>query len=295
MKLTTPLVLATLCELALCGDDRDLSGDVWKNTLTRRQTSWSPPSALVTPLQEVWDHELQTYNNGNLLGFKNYGYDIIMAAQGSLKFCVRWESDATITEAQRKAVAASLQTNVKKWTDNLSGFMGWPFDNIPVSVTGWAVKNTNLLQGSTSGTDVYTTTDEEGIPQCDPRCGRFFHQDNDYSTCPGGADRHYDVSLWLTAGMEGGAGGDWGQRVGSEYFLSALDNPHIWLHEFGHTLALDDFYDWTPTGQTNFIMNAGSSQVVTEFDIWMMRDFWRHLASRYNLRKLKNRAIGSAQ
>lgn len=40
------------------------------------------------------------------------------------------------------------------------------------------------------------------------------------------------MSLWLTAGMEGGAGGDWGQRVGSEYFLGALDNPHIWLHEF---------------------------------------------------------------
>ena len=57
-------------------------------------------------------------------------------------------------------------------------------------------------------------------------------QDNNYNSCPGGAARHYDMSLWLTSGMNGGAGGDWGQRVGSEYFLSALDNPHIWLHEF---------------------------------------------------------------
>lgn len=48
----------------------------------------------------------------------------------------------------------------------------------------------------------------------------------------------------------------------------------------GHTLGLDDFYDWTPTGQTNFIMLADSSQVITDFDIWMMRDFWRHVASR---------------
>ncbi|OBT89194.1 hypothetical protein VE02_01666 [Pseudogymnoascus sp. 03VT05] len=80
--------------------------------------------------------------------------------------------------------------------------------------------------------------------------------------------------------MDGGAGGDWGQRVGSEYFLSALDNPHIWLHEFGHTMGLDDFYDWTPTGQTKFIMLTRSSQVITEFDIWMMRDFWRHVANR---------------
>lgn len=106
-------------------------------------------------------------------------------------------------------------------------------------------------------------------------------QDNNYALCPGGASRRYDMSLWLTAGMGGGAGGDWGQRVGSEYFLGALDNPHIWLHEFGHTLALDDFYDWTPTGVISFIMKAGASTVVTDFDIWMMRDWWRHLASRY--------------
>lgn len=280
MKFSTVL-LACLSNLVVASDDRDLNGDVWATSLAKRQTSWNPPSNLVTALQQVWDHESSTYNNGNLLGFKNYGYDIIVAAGGKLNFCVRWDSGATVTEAQRTAIASSLQTNVKKWTDNLTGFMGWPYGNIPVSVVGWATRNKNLLQGSTSGIDVYTTTDGDGIPECDPRCGRFFHQDNNYASCPGGASRHYDVSLWLTAGMGGGAGGDWGQRVGSEYFLSALDNPHIWLHEFGHTMGLDDFYDWTPSGQTNFIMLAGSSQVITQFDIWMMRDFWRHLASRY--------------
>lgn len=149
-----------------------------------------------------------------------------------LNFCVRWDSGVAVTEAQRTAIAGSLQKNVKKWTDNLTGFMGWPYDNIPVSVVGWAARNTGLLEGSTSGIDVYTTTDGDGVPECDPRCGRFFHQDNNYDSCPGGATHHYDVSLWLTAGMEGGAGGDWGQRVGSEYFLSAIDSPHIWLHEF---------------------------------------------------------------
>lgn len=149
-----------------------------------------------------------------------------------LNFCVRWDSGATVTEAQRTAIASSLQTNVKKWTDHLTGFMGWPYGDIPVSVVGWAARDTNLLEGSTSGIDVYTTTDQDGIPECDPRCGRFFHQDNNYDSCPGGASHHYDVSLWLTAGMEGGAGGDWGQRVGSEYFLSSIDSPHIWLHEF---------------------------------------------------------------
>ena len=94
-----------------------------------------------------------------------------------------------------------------------------------------------------------------------------------------------DQSLWLTDGFQGGAGGDWGQRVGSDYFLDAMNQEdiHIVLHEMGHTFALDDFYDWTPTGISAFIMNAGAATKITEFDAWMARDWWRNLKSRYNL------------
>ena len=31
------------------------------------------------------------------------------------------------------------------------------------------------------------------------------------------------------------------------------------------------------------VMKAGSASVVTEFDQWMLRDFWRHLRSRYGI------------
>jgi hypothetical protein len=58
-------------------------------------------------------------------------------------------------------------------------------------------------------------------------------------------------------------------------------NMTILLHEIGHTWGLDDFYDWTPSGVSNFIMRAGSSASITEFDAWMFRDWWRHLKSRY--------------
>lgn len=44
-----------------------------------------------------------------------------------------------------------------------------------------------------------------------------------------------------------------------------------------------DFYDWTPTGVTNFIMLAGSATNITDFDAWMARDWWRNLKSRYDL------------
>lgn len=123
----------------------------------------------------------------------------------------------------------------------------------------------------------------------------------DYAELP---DNVPDQSLWLTDGFEGGAGGDWGQRMGQEYFMQSVgeENQHIYLHEIGHTFALDgmlillpdnvhgsvltfplDFYDWTPTGQDSFIMLAGSATEITEFDAWMARDWWRNLKDRYSL------------
>lgn len=183
--------------------------------------------------------------------------------------------------------------------------MGWPYETVDVEVVGWAVRDNVTIQGLTSGIDVYTTIDSSGIPECDTRCGRFFHQDGDYSSCPGGEARHYDVSLWLTKVWEGGHGGDWGQRLAtSEYVDKMHDEPVIYLHELvrtsyyglstaiekhtnmpqGHTFGLLDFYDWMPTGQNEgeaFIMNAHSpaNTKITRFDIWMFRDWWRHLAT----------------
>jgi hypothetical protein len=66
--------------------NRDLDGAVWKNlgqsVRNKGQSPWNSPSDLVKPLQEVWDHSVKTYNNGQWEAFKNYGYDIIVAAEG---------------------------------------------------------------------------------------------------------------------------------------------------------------------------------------------------------------------
>ncbi|KAL5363884.1 hypothetical protein BJX96DRAFT_178473 [Aspergillus floccosus] len=246
-------------------------------------SSWNPPADLVTPLNEVWEHEMSTYNDP--LGFMNYGFDQVMAGKGKINYCVRWDSSQTVTKTRRQDIETAVRRSFNKWITVLAGFDGFPYTSVDVNVVGWAVRDQSLLQGSTEGIDVYTTTDTEGIPECDPSCGRFFHQDGDYSGCAAGAERHYDQSLWLTDGFQGGAGGDWGQRVGQEYFMQNVnaDNIHIVLHEMGHTFALDDFYDWTPSGQSNFIMLAGSAMEITPFDEWMARDWWRHLKSRYDL------------
>ncbi|PWG13672.1 hypothetical protein DF268_10280 [Streptomyces sp. V2] len=248
---------------------------------------WTPPAHLVQPLNEVWNHVESTYPN--LYGFRNYGWDQVMANRGSVNYCVRWESDAPVSAALRDRIHAGLKREFAKWMaamlDNGTGTNAWPYTTVPVNIVGWAVRDRATLQWTDNSVDIYVNNINEGAPQCSPDCGRFFHQDGDYSRCPGGAARHYDQSLWLTKGWTGGAGGDWGQRVGQEYFVNALgqENIHIYLHEVGHTFGLDDFYDWTPTGQCCFLMKAGSAAQITEFDQWMLRDFWRHLKSRYGL------------
>ncbi|GAA1794152.1 hypothetical protein GCM10009682_14960 [Luedemannella flava] len=245
---------------------------------------WNPPSNLTSALAAVWSHQESTYSN--LYGFRNYGWDQVMAGQGTINYCVRWDSGASVTTAQRDAIHAALSKQFNKWmtamSENGAGWNGWPYPQVNVKVVGWAVRDRAQLQWSDSSVDIYVNNIRENAPQCSEPCGRFFHQDGNYSGCPGGASRHYDMSLWLTAGMGGGAGGDWGQRMGSEYFMGALgsENIHIYLHEVGHTFGLDDFYDWDP-GVGGFIMKAGSASQITEFDKWMLRDWWRHLKSRY--------------
>lgn len=245
--------------------------------------TWNPPANLVTPLNQVWSHQESTY--GNLYGFRNYGWDQVFANGGYLNFCVRWDSPARVSAAQRDQIHAQLARQYKKWMDVMAGHNNWPYATVPIKVVGWAVRDRAQLQWTDNSVDIYVNNIRENAPQCAEPCGRFFVRDGQYRNCPGGVARHYDQSLWLTAGMGGGAGGDWGQRMGSEYFLNNLnaDSVTIFLHEVGHTFGLDDFYDWTPSGVSNFIMKAGSSATITEFDRWMLRDWWRHLKNRYGL------------
>ncbi len=249
---------------------------------------WNPPSQYVAPLAATWKHQEDTY--ADLYGFKNYLFDQVMAAKGSINYCVRWESTATVTATLRDQIQTALQRQFQKWVDQLNengaGWNGWPYQQIPVKVVGWAVRDRSQLQWSDNSVDVYVNDINEGAPQCSPPCGRFFHQDGNYSGCPGGASHHYDMSLWLTQGMGiGGAGGDWGQRIDKDYFVDALgsDNIHILLHEIGHSWGLNDFYDFDPLPSEGFVMKAGSATQITAFDKWMLRDFWRHLKSRYGL------------
>lgn len=245
------------------------------------QSEWDPPAHLEQPLNEVWAHVEDTYD----LGFTNFGWDQVMATGGKINYCVRWDSHEPVSVSLREDIEAKLVEQYQLWFDHMIGWNDWPFQEIEVEVVGWAAYDRDLLQWNDDSVDVYIGDIREDAPQCAEECGRFFNRGGSYPNCPGGHTRHYDQSLWLTQGMGGGAGGDWGQRMGSEYFVNSLGSAQvtIYLHEVGHTFGLDDFYDWTPSGQCCFIMKAGSSSTITEFDEWMLRDWWRHLKPRYGL------------
>ena len=228
---------------------------------------WNPPGDLAPALDEVWQHVEDTYPS--LYEFDRYGWDKVMANGGSINYCIRWDSDAPVSADLRDEIHTVLDEQWAKWMDTMlddgQGFSDWPYTEVPVNVVGWAVRDRDTLGWQDDSVPVSVNDISEDAPQCS-------------------GDAH-DMSLWLTEGFGGGHGGDWGQRIGSEYFVGALgnENIHILLHEMGHTFGLDDFYDWTPTGVDGFIMKAGSASEITEFDKWMFRDFWRHLKHRYDL------------
>lgn len=158
-----------------------------------RQKTWNPPANLLPGLNQVWEHQMTTQGS-DPVGFKNFGYDQVFAGKGKINYCVRWEGDRPVTAAERSRIEQQLRKQFNKWIAILAGYDGWPYSYVDVRVVGWAVNDKSLLLGDTTGIDVYTEKDSGGAPQCPESCGRFFHQDNNYSGCQKGAARHYGKS-----------------------------------------------------------------------------------------------------
>ena len=224
-----------------------------------KATTWNPPSNMVTALdqvrqykkinnsptylhpRQVWTQTMKENPDG--LKDKNWITDQLVANKGNINYCVRWNHKGKSTAADRASTVTALQRSLQKWVDVLAGFDGFPITKANVTVVGYAVKDKSLIQGDTSGLDIYTTVDGDGVPECDVRCYRGAHLDGDLSQCPGGEDSRYDISLWLDESLEGQMGGygyNWGQEIGPDYFLENInnDNIHILLHEMGHGFGL---------------------------------------------------------
>lgn len=232
----------------------------------------------------VWENRIEM----EALGFQNLIFDQVYANGGRLQYCVRWESEQRVGRDERRAIAQMIDAQVNHWVGGwLAGHDGWAYPRVDVRVVAWAVRERGVLADIDDAIEtVYAgDLDAGGAPKCPDTCARDARGNgNTDASCPGGAAARFDMSLWGTDGFEGGAGGDWGQRVSSHYILDAALSPgaesQIIEHEIGHGFNLPDFYEpaqFPPTGLPPAIMQAGASPTITPWDGWMLRRVWSEL------------------
>lgn len=237
----------------------------------------------------IWENVIGPTVTGGGRGSFNTFFDILhaSAAMGTFQVCIRWDSDSVLSSTQRDKMESMLNRMMGQWTSKLKGYDGWPWDTIPVRISGWAGYRESNFEWTESdnGVPVYIgDVSFENAPQCSQACGRFFHTDRDYTypNCPGGAENHYDFSSWHSdpSKMDGmGFGSDWGQRTLANATISGMDgHMGIMLHEMGHGYYLPDFYDVSvPGGNPSCVMNAGSAMEVTPYDEWMLKRVYSEL------------------
>jgi hypothetical protein len=205
----------------------------------------------------------------------------VMANKGTLNYCVRWDATTAIGAAERDQIESLIAKCDKQWFDQLKGWGCWPYTDVSVKVSLWAVKDRTLLNWSDASTTAKVVVNSTA--DCPTDCGPWAPN----NTFPNCSSAKYDEFFWLDGTVTTFTG--WGSATGfmmgaSSFLNAAISNANTYVilaHEMGHSHGLDDFYDWQPTGWTSWIMNAGSASSVTETDGWMLRDVWRHVRSKY--------------
>lgn len=264
-------------------------------TAANQLTLEDMPTAYKDSLSWLWDVRQVRENS---VDRKNLIFDQILAGKGTLNYVVRWQSNLDITLQQRKDIEVMIGNQINNWTQYLIGYDDWPYKEITVKVVGWAVPNASQILDKQADEIVYTDTTVDGnpdfanipLPNAPSSLSRFDHFTQMNYQYPGGLDKRFDMYLWGTAGFNGGAGGDWGQRISDTYILqnSKSSAVHIIMHEIGHGFGLYDFYndeDRPATTQSGIfgqgdlktIMWAGNSNTITDYDGWMLRYYWSRL------------------
>lgn len=268
------------------------------------------PSSYQSAADWIWTNRIEREQSTVR---RNTLFDQIITGNGELHYVVRWQSYKTVTLEQRRQFQQLVEDSVNAWTDWLRGYDDWPYDHVTVKIVGWAVLDRNCLldlqpdevvydslisdYDSTYDTSNGYETIPNKLPSAPSELSRMDHfMDTNY-VYPG---ERFDMYLWATQGFPsiGGCGGDWGQRLSDDAYLNMLNgtNLHVLEHELGHGFGLTDFYggegesDGFPPGgfpgNGTSIMMAGSSQSITDFDGWFLRDVWSKIkndSGRFNL------------
>ncbi|KAG1698753.1 hypothetical protein DVH05_014708 [Phytophthora capsici] len=243
----------------------------------------------------VWDNRIgpnvkPSATSWSVLDNKNWIMDHIVKNEGSLNYCVRWDSKSKLSKTDAAKFEAMLTRQFKAWNKWLVGYNCWPYEEIKVNIVGFAVRDASLLDWNDDslGKIYEGDLDGDGVPKCPQSCYRFYDVGiNGWSDTSGCTTEPFDLSLWPKDGLDGGMGYDWGQEINQENMMQTLDNEelHIISHEIGHGFGLPDFYEKSEIPSDDFpacIMEAGRSMTVTPGDGWMLRRILEHLKPRYN-------------
>jgi uncharacterized repeat protein (TIGR02543 family) len=238
-------------------------------------------------------------------------FDQIWDGNGSINYGVRWESTKSITFEERKQIASMLHEAVNSWMRVIIGMEGWPFQEISVKISGWAVSDGAKILDKRPNEAVWVnnTYDDPGpasadhprnliasAPKAMTRVNNLNAIKNDMNYQYGGDPyARVDLYLWCTEYDFGAAGHGswWGQRLPSADVIKAAKSggagSGVMLHEIGHGFGLYDFYgavgvDKPPTTSTGGVFGQGDlkgvmwngtgAKTINEYDTWQIRYWW---------------------
>jgi uncharacterized repeat protein (TIGR02543 family) len=256
------------------------------------------PRESYMPLNVPWD-------------WYNTIFDQIWDGNGSLNYGVRWETAKSITLEERRQIASMLHEAVNEWMRPIIGMEGWPFQEISVKVSGWAVSDGAKILDRQPNEAVWVnnTYDNPGPASADhPRnliasAPVAMTRVNNLASIKRNMDYQYggdpyarvDLYLWCTEYDFGAAGHGswWGQRLPSTAVISAAKSggagSGVLLHEIGHGFGLYDFYgavgvdkppaasDGSVFGQgdlRSFMWQGTNAKAINEYDTWQIRYWW---------------------
>uniref|UniRef100_M4C2J0 Neutral zinc metallopeptidase n=1 Tax=Hyaloperonospora arabidopsidis (strain Emoy2) TaxID=559515 RepID=M4C2J0_HYAAE len=244
------------------------------------------PSTYVTreDVDWVWQNTMEKY----VPPFTNLIFDQLVTNNGSLSYCVRWDTDKKLTKAVASKFQRMLEKQLNVWNHWLVGYNCWPVNKIDVTIVGFAVRDKSIMDWSDDslGTIYEGVLDDVGSPMCPEECYKHKGQaaSADTSACK---DKPFDMSFWpSTKPGEGaiGTGGDWGQRVDVNDMLASMENDQmmVLLHEIGHGFGLPEMYEAENKLSSFPACVMDDDDKVTDGDGWLLRSILENIKSRYD-------------